>query len=262
MIAVYETKKTSMQVVAFLESENWLQQNGYDTQEYAFIDISEEDHLTYTALKQEGKTIIVDEGLIKDLVLTEEIVKYIESGDFAQIENYDYRKEGVLYKKSSESDPEYQKWLFLQRKPEKVTEYLSLITNQTSVCVIKEGINCFFGAKSGLALLQSTFAQNENNDDFILDFDPSLISDNTMKTVKHIAFPNDDGEWRSIYKTLVEQSSINTEVEYQWIKSFNKALETCTSEEDLLKAFNDSKPSIFTRIKAIDDGLVSSAVHV
>jgi len=191
------------------------------------------------------------------------LVKFINTQEgFGTIENYDFRQEGILYYKISEDNQEYITWLFIKEKPNIILNYLNIISNETAVCIEKEGVNCFFNAKDGLALLQSTFAQNENNDDFILDFDPSLISDNTMKTVKHIAFPNDDGEWRSIYKTLVEQSSINTEVEYQWIKSFNKALETCTSDEDLLKAFNDSKPSIFTRIKAIDDGLVSSAVHV
>lgn len=189
-----------------------------------------------------------------------ELVKFIQKpATFGKIENYDFRQEGIIYEKITETNPEYLEWLFLHSKQVKISEYLKKIAFSTSVEVIDTD-TYLFEAKSGLNLLQGTFLQNENNDDFTLDFDASFYKEMDLagkKALNGVIFPNDDAEWRNMYAILASQSAINTEVQYQWIKAFKIVSDTAKSDDDLLLAYNNSKPSIFDRIVPIADIIFS-----
>ena len=225
------------------------------------IEITDEQFFEYQRFMRDFKKEYLFDAKTKQVSIFEyktALVKFVQTpATFGTIENYDFRQEGVLYVKITETDPEYLEWLFLQSKQEKITDYLKKIAFNTSVEAIDTD-TYLFEAKSGLNLLQGTFLQNENNDDFTLDFDATFYKEMDLagkKALNGVIFPNDDAEWRNMYAILVAQSAINTEVQYQWTKAFKIASETVKNDDDLLLAYNDSKPSIFDRVKPITDAI-------
>jgi hypothetical protein len=240
-----------------LKSEDWEQNNkifgAFSTRksdDNIEIMLSEESFF-----KINSQTDYFFDGKIKTLSYTSENVCDLQEKNFWVEKNYDFRKNGIFYKKYSAQDFD-----FLKEKSSKISEYLKKIIFNTSVEVLDTD-TYVFEAQSGLNLLQGTLLQNENNDDFTLDFDASFYKEIDLaskKSLNSISFPNDDAEWRNMYAVLVAQSAINTEVQYQWLKAFKMASEDVKSDSDLLTAYSDSKPiAIFDRIVPITDPIFS-----
>jgi hypothetical protein len=127
--AIYETSHLSLKVIFFLTSLEYLSLNGYDNASYDYIEISEQEHQDFSNLITEGEELVFKDNTIQQMIYTEEFVKFLDNS-YKKIQNYDFRKEGKEYFKTSETDADYLIWLqenAEKQKQEKINQNKALI---------------------------------------------------------------------------------------------------------------------------------------